>query len=470
MSRGTRGLREFAATIGHATAPSTLSRWERGSSTVTHLAVRSYADALGRPELLTVADNMARYYGNRLGPSPALPRPPLEPAAVSARLDSLIDRAVGKDLFTGRDWDELTDLLSRGVVVLSPRSTWETLAERLLSELAIADGTHWLWRAEALHRLLAHRVGGEVAVATAAAAAADRSAQSLIGTLSVLDATSSPLAASVVLRHLRNPTSNRSFSGALLSCHRKVRLGHFTAEQLAHVGGTLADVDDQPLVAAIAACLPLPLRKRFSFPRREDRGRPGGRPNRIGVAAAAVNDRIGTADDPVLTDLLAESLGADVFDERMHALFLLQASPYRASIARELGRALAGRHSGAELVTVAEAARNLGGQRERGVLEQLVLAAGTSPDLRETAAFALGHVGGTSEDTFWRAVLAVARQWRPDAGTASVLDRLVYAAGRAGHHRFLRQVVATAGLPEVARVSARWWHGIPPHIRLSAGM
>ena len=255
-----------------------------------------------------------------------------------------------------------------------------------------------------------------------------------------------------------------------MSCHRKVRLGHFTAEQLTYIGATLADLKDQPLVTAIAACLPPPLRKRFALPWRENCSRPAWQRNLIGVAASAAGGTIDPADDPLLADLLAESLGADVFDERLHALFLIHASPYRAPIARELGRAMAGRHGGTELVSVTEAARNLGDQRERDLVEHLVLAASTPPDLRETAAFALGHVGGTSEDTFWRAVLAIAPQWRLDAATASVLDRLVYAAGRAGNHRFLQQVLSTASLPEVARVSARWWLGIPPHIRLSAAM
>ncbi|WP_410632568.1 helix-turn-helix domain-containing protein [Amycolatopsis sp. cmx-4-83] len=67
-SRGPLGLREFAAALGGGIAPSTLSRWERGSAGIGHFAVRGYANALDRPELVTIADNMARYYGNRLGP------------------------------------------------------------------------------------------------------------------------------------------------------------------------------------------------------------------------------------------------------------------------------------------------------------------------------------------------------------------------------------------------------------------
>ncbi|MEU7783402.1 hypothetical protein [Amycolatopsis sp. NPDC049159] len=466
-SRGSLGLREFAATLGGGIAPSTLSRWERGSAGIGHFAVRGYANALDRPELVTIADNMARYYGNRLGPGPALARPPLDPASVSTRLDRLIERATGDDLFSGRDWDALTDLLSRGLVVVSPRSTWARLAERLLAEMAIADGAHWLWRAEALHRLLAHPVGGEIAVATAAAAAADRATQSLIGTISVLDATSSGPAASVVMRQLTNPTSHRSFSGALLSCHRKVRLGHFTRGQLVHIGGVLAELRDQPLAAAIAACLPAQLRKRFGLITKTDRD--GARDHRtlIETVTASVGGTVHPADQDVLNDLLAEALAADVFDERMHALFLLHAGPCRVPIARELGRIMAGRHREPESAIVAEALRKLGGRRERALVEQLVLAAGTRADVREAAAFALGHIGGESDENFWRAALAITRRWRPGSTTTSTIDRLVYAAGRTEKRNFLHWVLATADLPRVARVSARWWLEIPSHIRLS---
>lgn len=180
--------------------------------------------------------------------------------------------------------------------------------------------------------------------------------------------------------------------------------------------------------------------------------------------------------DPMLPRLIDELLCDPVFDVRLYAAFLLYATPYRQPLGRALGQELvAARHSGNTqlVVTLLEALRILGGPEERRHVERLLLAPSTPSGIRDTAASALGHIGGASREDYWTLALRTARQrWRqtPTGAEASVLDRLVYALGMADRRALLRAVTADSTLPDRVRSAARWWITLPSHIRHSARM
>jgi hypothetical protein len=467
------------ATIG------TFSRWETGLTALPYRAVRRYEQVLGLPDcaMVSVMDTVSRYLSASADAAPSLTRP-AEPDP-ERRTEELVDRACGGDIMTAQDWDDLTNLLAcHPTIILSPRRIWTDLSERLLYETSIADGIPWMRRSEAFNRLIAHPAGQHAAISTVASAAADRSVQSMVGTVSVFEASVHDTANNHVIRHLTDPLTDRTFYGALLASVRKLRYGHFTPGHLRKLVPVIVDIlaegrngARQSLAAALLKLLPAEMRQRVN--------------DRIwGMAAEnleqtsnVVVDRLHNStvagvettsrfNDTVLPRLIEELLFDPVFDVRLYAAFLLYSTPYREPLGRALDQELlTTRPTAEQAVTLLEALRILGGPDERRHIERLLVAPGVPNPVRDTAASALGHVGGSSSDGYWRTALRTARQrWRQTQGKAevSVLDRVVYALGMAGQLTLLRAVTADASLPSRIRSAAHWWTTLPAHIHASA--
>ncbi|MEV7097741.1 hypothetical protein AB0M80_33305 [Amycolatopsis sp. NPDC051045] len=486
-----RRLRQFAETWadiipGAPPSISTLSRWENGASAAPHTAVCGYETILGHSgeALVAVTDTVARYYRGTADAAPQLARREIPDDVAAHRLDTLIDLVVAGGHVSGPEWNELTSLLCRTpYAILSPQCTWETLSERLLVEMAISDGVQWMHRAEAYQRLMAHPVGGAAAIAAAASASADCGAQSMVGTVSVFDSTAAAAAAGLVVGHLRSPLTDRTFAGALLACFRKVGQGHFQNGQLVVVCDILTELLGGPVTASTMALagavlkqLPVGLRHRVPARVWKLLSAEPAASSKWSVTediVAAVAARSTEAwDDAVLWQLVHESVFAEVFDQRLYAQFMIYSTPYRVPVARALAAAL--RHRRRDkgwAVPLVEALRVIGGPAERREIELLVMDQTLPVVIRDTAASALGHVGGASHSGFWVAALTAARlNYHATSGEAeiSVLDRLIYAMGMASEHGVLSHVSATPDLPSRIRTSANWWLSLSPCVRESA--
>jgi hypothetical protein len=489
-----RRLADFAADFDAdgqtpSVSISTVSRWENRRTAVPSAAVRRYEQMLDlRPGLLAaVNDTVARYLTppTQTVPPWARHRRPTP----GAPLDELIDLAGTDAVVSSDEWDRLTELLAcRPNLVLSPASTWHRLSERLLTEMCIADGVAWMRRAEAYHRLIVHPVGQQAAIATATAAAADSSAQSLIGTLGVFSASAHHAASSSVVRHLTDPLTDRTFYGALLTSAKKLKFGHFDEQQTASLLPILCSLvtsgsqERASLAARLLQLLPHDIRTKV--------------PNRLWIMAAAALrspgeitserlsaetlEEVDPADeaspDPFLPVFIHEMLHDPVFDVRLCTMFLLYATPYRAPLAHALARELLStirrRGRSDRIQTLLDALRILGGADERRLIETLVLSEQLAGDVRDSAAYALGHVGGASCDEFYRRALSLHTEHaRSDHGTrsASVIDRLVYCIGISGRRTLLQEVINQPELPAHIRTAAAWWNGLPPYLHESAG-
>lgn len=442
--------KEFAAGASvKAVTVGTFSRWETGVSSAPYGAVRRYEQVLGLADfsLVSVVDTISRHMSAATGPAPLLARPETPDAAT--RIEELVDRARGDDLMAAQDWDELTNMLARNpAIVLSPQKSWADLSERLLYETSIADGLPWLRRAEAFNRLIAHPTGQHAAL-SAVAAAADKS----------------------LFAH--SPAPPRRTSG------RRARYGHFTAAHLRRLVPVLVEIlaDGRDgarlaLATSLLKALPMLMRQRINNRRRRSE-RVSLLATRIGNAAGAGLDQTGFH-DPILPRLVDELLCDPTVEVRLYAAFLLYATPYREPLGRALGQELlTAWHSGNTqlMVTLLEALRVLGGPDERRQVERLLLAPGVPGPVRDTAASALGHIAGSSDDGYWTSALRAARQrWQQTRATAeiSVLDRLVYALGMADQRPFLRAVATDPTLPRQVRGAATWWVTLPSHINRSA--
>lgn len=466
-----------------------LSRWERGVTLPPYTVVRAYEVLLGLPghALVSVADTILRYFAPTTSAAPLLARP--EPADDNGRrLSAMVDRATAGGVMTGRDWDVLTHrLVHAGAVVLFPSGVWSSLAERLLYEMAIADGVHWMQRAEAYQRLLAHPESGPATIATTAAAAADRSMQAMVGTISVLDASAHQDACRHVLRHLNDPFTDRTFAGAVLACVRKVGYGHYQGDELRQVLDTLLEILRaeapsgvvQHAAMTLASLPPLALALLPSWARRvlherhtvQLRSALGELAERVAMVACVGRWWQETgSEEEILTGLVHDALRNDLFDERLYAQFVLAASPHRPALAAAIHHELRRLNDPVIAPRLVEALRVLGGAEERRHIEELVAGPLVPAAVREAAALALGHIGGTTSQEVWRRILGNSlRRWARSrsVGELAVVDRVVYSLGMASETALLRSVATNHAAPVRIRRAASWWIRLPEPIRVS---
>lgn len=362
-------------------APSQVSRWESGQTPVRYEIVRGYEDTLGLPEtsLVNIADGLNRQVTIGLRPSRLDRHVARDPEDAAARAEALLERALSGDTMGGRDWDDLTSLLT-GLerVLLRPRD-WHELAGRLLTEQVVANGENWRRRQESMHRLLSLPRARPHVIDACASWVRDPGSQVLIEPLSLLDMASDASANHLLLEQLVSPVNGQALRGALLGSIGKVRFGHYPPDQLRRVVGVVTELLLDPALAAGAR--------------------------------------------PLAAELLRQ-LPADV----------------RPGTFQRLRAALA-------------------------------VADGLPPAVVESAACHLGHLPGSSDDTYWRRALGRHRAgWQRNRSDHAVssLRGLTYALGLAGRQEPLAAVRRDPQMPPAVRVAARWWQNLPSAVVASA--
>jgi hypothetical protein len=485
---------------------STVSRWETGAGRATFHTVRRYEELLGLPTgtLVAPVDSLHRYSAPTGRSAPGLTRPgSRDPSAVPyRRIEELLDRAGRSDPMTGADWDELTGHLAvRPSLILVPSQLWTDLAERLLAEMMVADGLGWMQRSEALHRLMAHPVGQAAAVAACANAIASPGNNVFIEPMAILDASLHPDANRLVLAELTRPTNVRTRYGALLACVRKVRDGHFNADQMTTVRSALDDiitggdahVSTVALAVDVLRRLPTPVRagasrrlhQLLAADRTLSEVMSAGRLAAAGSSSVVVNRVVQatTAEglreppgfvDELLPTLVDEMLFSPVLDTSLLASLLVRSSPYAPGYAVALASELANPRivSDTQLAcAMLGTLRSVGRAEQRPLVERLVLSPGLRGEVTLAAVSCLAHVGGRSTDEFWGEALSRhGRIWRQHRTrlAADSLTTLVYGMGVARNFGMLTRVRADDTAPQPAREAAAWWLAQPASRLISA--
>lgn len=481
-----------------------ISRWETAAVRVPYLAVRRYEQLLDLPggSLVAPLDTLYRYFAPIVSAPPLLARGTDKQSTDRLdRIEQLLEMVLSDSIVTGAEWDELTAHLAAAPrQVITPRSAWKQLAERLLAEMIIADGLAWMQRHEAFHRLLAHPVGQTAAVAACAELGADRTGQVFVETVSILDGTPHPDAGRHLLAQLTNPTNDRAHYGALLGCIRKLQYGHFTPPQLRRLVPIVYDLVLDPATYERAKPLATELLRRLptgiSANARAHLSRTAALDPGVQQALEASRSQDGTARilvrriagatsartslevpnfrDHLLPVLLDEMLFSPVFDIRLYASMLIAGTPYRRPLAATLASELtASAASGLadNALTMIEALRIVGTSEQRPLIERLTMAAGLPPAITLAATQAIGHIGGSSSDHYWnQAIQNHALRWQQDrsATHATALIGLVYGLGIARNERMLRLVQNSVTIPAEPRSAATWWLNLPRRILDSA--
>ncbi len=497
----------FAAALRSAggsgpASPAQISRWETGTARVDYRIVRRYEQLLGLPDngLVAMVDLAGRRRGGGSGPQTLDRHLDPDDPAFHRRSGQLLDRALAGGPMDGAAWDDLTAHFAvlPGVYLHPPRA-WEELSHRLLSEMIVADGLAWAQRDAALGRLLRHPSSGAPTIAACAAFAADPAHQVFAEPLSDLHLSDHPDAARLVLAQLGNPSSNRSLYGALVAAIRRVDRHRLPPDDLTTLLSAVRDVVVDPRVPdEVRHLVPVLLRR---LPATAS-GRTVGELRRVATAdavgrlvlgsgrteasaaAGVVVARVAASalgrlqrelpgSDTVLPELLDELLFSPDPGERLHAGFLIAATPYRDTVAAaltdELSAALRG--DGTHAVALLTALGALGGRTDRDILEHLVLVPAVPPAVNEAAARAIGLVPGRSVAGFWAAALRHhlgVWQRTGSATSLTTLRRLVQALGAAEELDLLTAVGWDADMPPALRAAAQWWLALPENIRVSA--
>jgi hypothetical protein len=469
-----------------------ITRWERASQKAGYPALRRYEELLGLPthHLVVVADTIYRERHGRAG-APLLSRDRASDAAqLRTRTLALLERALGGDVMTGQHWDDLTTgLWGLPGLVLYPPSLWSDLAQRLVSEMIIAEDLDWLYRNEALARLLGHPDGELAVISACAALAADPSSQVVIDPLMVLEASGHHESVVPVLRQIGSPASAHAHHAAWLVAAEKVAHGHFSVAQRRRLAQHAFDVmaEDSDVVphriAAAEILRQLDPRTSGSLPPRVRRlaGRDPSSSHvlhtgrTMGSAAAdTIIDRVAARTmssmprdalrvDPMLRFLLDEMLFHPRMSRRFVATCTIGASPYAPAVDQALMAELRSHRLLADPTTapaMIAAMGYLGDGRVRQFLEPVALDPSLPEQVTVAALRALAHCAGHSAGEFWQ---AASRRY---AASAAHARALVYAFGIARDQPMLRRYRAQPPFPG-AREAASWWLNIPSHISAS---
>ncbi|MEU4742484.1 hypothetical protein AB0G02_18745 [Actinosynnema sp. NPDC023658] len=416
-----------------------------------------YEELLGLPPLLLTATGEAvgRFLNGERGE--------ISVTSEDGALHRLLDQARSPGCMSGEDWRTLTRLIAgRPGMVLHPPGLWRTITDNLISELVVAEHTSWLFRQEAMSRLLEHPVSARHAFAACVEMADDRTNPACVEPISLLDATTLPEASRYVIRQLNDPDDSQALQGALLAAVAKVRRGHFGAVdmmELPRIIGTVAAAnEDHPVIAPLGAELDKLLRARSGILSRSHAV--------VGMRLALATRANLAVDEPepdeVLAELIAEAIYGGNPDERLYATALITATPYRLPLANAVAEWV--KTSGVrEELSVERGLQLLGRLRvatHRSLVSALLADQTLSARNRHAAAWSAAHSKGRFTAMTWRAIvgrqIGIMRR-RPSPLDERILCGLVYSIGTDSHASLLRELGRDRELTPKAQQLARWW-------------
>ncbi|MEV4518294.1 hypothetical protein AB0K00_56230 [Dactylosporangium sp. NPDC049525] len=475
--------KEFALPGMPELAPSQVSRWESGASSVSVAALRRYEEVLGLPgaSLRHVRDAVLRWFD---------PRPMRAETTDGADVHHVLDRVRGTGSVDEATWLAFCNVLrSHPGLVLHPRDLWDGVAYRLLTEMVSAEGGAWMVRQEAISRMLEHADAMTATAIVCIDVAVDPGIPSYVEPISLLDGTPDSVASMFLARQLGEPLNIRARQAALQTVIRKARAGHFrepfTVGLLAQAARELLAMDDHdlrtmPMTVDFVRLAPrwgVPVTPRWSRRIVEDPmvrsvwldgltlpvAQTGPLCRRLALSAQSRLEVELPAGDAMLAQLLQEMLFAADSDTRLYATLTVSATPYRRPVAELLAAEL---HNALRLqfdpmtATTMQAITILGEAGHRSLLIDLLADPNLGRPIRLSAANAAPHCSGDQSVDNWRRAFDVQRSaWlhNCDDAEAQVMDAITAAIGTAGNVKLLQEMSVDALLPSSTRMAAAWW-------------
>lgn len=451
-----------------------LSRWEGGTHAVPAHVIRAYERLLDRPkgQFSAVAGGLDRALA---GDQAKVRTTAVDPDP--RRLDELVDLCE-RGRPTGGDWLSLTEHLGRFEHVFLPDRTWKRLTTRLVTELGRAVGPGYCRRHEASAALICSPVAQRQLVKGIGRLVTQPSAQVVAAPLTLLQEISTTHANELVLRLVASDNPALRSASTSVAAH-KVASGHFDDDELDRLARRtdqwLRGEDRERRVDALdlAAHLPerhwtrlmgavrhAPLRHQLEAARESFELLPSDVTRTVcralaTSAQAATPAPYTTEPDAMLRRLLREALFHVHKARRLHASFLLAASPY----ARALGHALVPLTQDPNDF-LASRAWSLLGHVGHGDYRQEVarVALGNHrPALQARALVNLGLAPTPLGDDEAETVLGILESGAP----RPVEHAATYALGMTGHPA-LTTVIEQGSAAQ--RAAAEWWRDTGPAV------
>jgi hypothetical protein len=357
-----------------------------------------------------------------------------------------------------------------------PTRDWHLLATRLLTEMSVSVGWHYLHRLTALHRLHHHPEAGRALVPVIAEFVTSQSCQVIADPLALLAANPQPSAQPVLMRLLRNPSDEHHLRAAMVAWSvRATATSDDVVRRIAAVAaGHLLDPGQPSAVRRAAADL-LATCPADTLDTAVRHARGGLRVDQdlrailkhrslitptshapvVNSLTEAVRD---DEDSSTLPGLIHQAMYSTNSDAKVIAVNVLGASPLRAALVAAACRHLAEPDSTRrpdDVAALTDLVGSLGDATHRQFLEPVLTT--PAPGAVAAAAQGLAHLPGRTDTALWLRVLAV----HP---TSDIVRAVAYAAGMNQD----RTTLWTLGAD--ARVSRRvtWWLHLPAAAQRSA--
>lgn len=218
---------------------SAVSRWESGKMQPRFSVLSAYERVLElRPgQLSSVVNALRRAY------TPEAQRawtPVLDPQSEEfhLRLDYLLD-VLTSEKATGPEWTEFGYYVCTPDMLYLHGSVWQELAYRLVDQLARSVGLAYIQRFETIRILLEHRIAASWLLRAAGDYLADPEVQVVSDPMGVLEISSTPEAARILLESFTQAASEAVFEASVAGVAHKVRTSQYTDEELEVIESTL---------------------------------------------------------------------------------------------------------------------------------------------------------------------------------------------------------------------------------------
>ncbi len=221
--------------VGVQADRSAVSRWESGKATPRYSVLVGYERVLGLQEgqLTSVVNAQRREFSDDGLASWA---PVLDPRSTGfhERLDALFDALLAGP-GTGPEWTALAQHVAatRGMYVHG--SVWRHLSTALINQLTRSVGAAYLERMEAIRLLLEHPVAHQWLLRATDEFLDDPAVQVVNDPIGVLEISTAPAAADVVLDKMLTTRSPQVLTAAVEAVAAKIQGGSYSASQLEQI-------------------------------------------------------------------------------------------------------------------------------------------------------------------------------------------------------------------------------------------
>lgn len=218
--------------VGLRADRSAVSRWESGKVTPRYSVLVAYEQALGlrSGQLTSVVNALRRGLGGE-GLAAWMPILDSRSAGFHEGLDAIFDSLLDGTA-TGPEWTSLGHHVAATDAMYVHGRVWEELSRKLINQMARSVGVAYLQRLEAVRLLLEHRVAHPWLLKAVGDYLDDDAVQIINDPMGILEISTAPVAAEVILERLFTTHSDDVFGAAVDAAAIKIQDDFYGPRQI----------------------------------------------------------------------------------------------------------------------------------------------------------------------------------------------------------------------------------------------